>query len=48
MGSDEKLVPPGTAVQRLEIEHLGPDDRPPASVEVDSRIPMSFRTWVTW
>jgi hypothetical protein len=48
MGTDEDVIPPGTAVQRGEIEHIGPDDRPPSSVEVDSRLPMDFRNWLTW
>ena len=46
--SEPDILAPGMVVQLGDVDHIGPDDVPPRSVEVDSRIPIAGRTWVTW
>jgi hypothetical protein len=47
-GNDPKPIPPGTAAHFVDIEHIGPGDPPPGSVQDDVNLGFSFRHWLTW
>ena len=42
----------GTLLFRIlfyyHIDDIGPGNPPPSSISVDSKLPMAFRSWLTW
>lgn len=47
-GNTPKQIPPGTCAHFIEIEHIGPHDPPPGSVQDEVNLGFSFRHWLTW
>ena len=49
--ADPTVIPPGTAILTIGVDHIGPGDRPPHSVQVEgfeAKLGMSSRYWLTW
>lgn len=46
-GSEPDVAPPGTAIMVSDVDHIGPNDRPPASVKAASKIGTTLY-WLTW
>jgi hypothetical protein len=47
-GGDPTVIPPGKIARFYHIDDIGPGNPPPESVSVDSKLPMAFRSWLTW
>jgi hypothetical protein len=47
-GGDPTVIPPGKMARFYHIDDIGPGNPPPSSISVDSKLPMAFRSWLTW
>jgi hypothetical protein len=47
-GGEPQQIPPSTSAHFVHIDHIGPHDPPPGSVEDDVNLGIAFREWLTW
>jgi hypothetical protein len=49
--SEPTVIPAGTAILTVGVDHVGPSDRPPSEIDVEgveAKLGMSSRYWLTW
>lgn len=47
-GNEPTMIPPSSSAHFVTIDHIGPHDPPPGSVQDDVNLGMASRDWLTW